>query len=134
MKPHLELRTGAPLGIATAQLSATTSATGTQPTSLKALAEKVLERNKQRNSCATTPESPATPAATPSAMIAAAESGEDFGDLHTCIECQRLSRTGTCLAAAAGDLPGVWPRYSPVRDIRVRCPCFALPDPGRMVH
>ena len=36
--------------------SATTTATIAQPTRLKALADKVLQRNRQRNQCATTPE------------------------------------------------------------------------------
>lgn len=134
MKAQPKLRSGLSLGNATAQPDATSSATNAQPTSLKALAGKVLERNQQRNSCATETEMSATPPATPPTRIASAESGADLGDLHMCAECRRLSRTGTCLAAAAGDLSGVWRRYSPVRDIRVRCPCFVLPDPGTMVH
>jgi uncharacterized protein YigA (DUF484 family) len=66
-----ELRSLQALGNATAQPNATTSATEAQPTGLKALAGKVLERNQQRNQSATKQLRGATSSATdPSATEA----------------------------------------------------------------
>lgn len=82
MKSQPELRSSAPLGNATAQPSATSDATDAQPASLKALADKVLERNCSRNPCATGVKNNATAPATGSVA------GPVFS-VGTALECER---------------------------------------------
>jgi hypothetical protein len=52
-------------------------------------------------------------------------------DRVRCLECRQLASTGNCLAAAKGDLKGVWRRYSPAPDIPRRCECFVR---ARILH
>jgi hypothetical protein len=147
MKPQPGVAIGASLGNTTAQLDPTSNATPVQLGPLKSLANRVLQRNSQRNSCATEGKNSATRSATPTGQLDAVSLEEGrvalFVSLGTqlrnsalsddrvkCSECTNLTAAGRCRAAAKGELAGVWPKYAPAHDVLRRCECFV----PRSVH
>lgn len=97
------------------------SATITQLHPLKALAHKVLERNRERNQCATAPETVRnfTPSLIPStvAQVASSESEvalEAAHDRVTCLRCANLTRGGVCRARSSQSTNYTPLQYEPV--------------------
>lgn len=102
------------------QTSATLSATPNATNTLKAVARAVLDRNKQRNHHATTPEkqrnfyTEKTPEKLRSVADELRPSNDEIDDRHYCRECKNINLRGYCVKQ----------RFRPVDDMPRNCSDF----------
>ena len=100
---------------------ATVSATDPQPHPLKALARKILERNRQRNQAATLPENVRNFTACSAPLEVARVAPPDaevtieatYGRV-TCLRCMNLTRSGVCRVRSTQDMNYTPLQYEPV--------------------